>query len=505
MITPAISVLSAVEGLEIATPAFAHFVLPITILILVGLFMLQRRGTAGIGSWFGPVTLVWLLVLLALGLRQIVLEPAVLSALLPWHAARFLWTNGASGLLVLGAVFLVVTGTEALYADMGHFGRRPIRLAWFVLVLPALLCNYFGQGALLLAHPELSEQPFYALAPHSLLVPLVVLATLATIIASQAVISGAFSLTRQAIQLGYCPRMTIVHTSAEEIGQVYVAEINWLLMVSTIALVLGFQSSGHLAAAYGVAVTTTMVISTVLFYVLARERWGWSRLKAGLPVALFLLVDLAFFGSNMTKIAHGAWFPLAVAAGIFVLMTTWKRGRYLLLRRFRSRALTLEDFLEKLPGQRIPRVEGYAVFLNSDAESVPAALLHNLKHNRILHQHVAVLTVISEQVPRVPRGRKLEVEELGQGFVRLVAHYGFMEEADVKSIFALARDHGLELHPAEVSFFLGRERVLPSKRPGMALWRDHLFAALSRNALSATAYYGIPPDRVVELGSQVEI
>jgi KUP system potassium uptake protein len=299
--------------------------------------------------------------------------------------------------------------------------------------------------------------------------------------------------------------MTIVHTSAEEIGQVYVAEVNWLLMLATIGLVLGFGSSGSLAAAYGVAVTTTMVISTVLFYVLARERWGWSRLAAGLPVGLFLAVDLAFFGANMTKIAHGAWFPLVVAAAVFVLMTTWKRGRYLLLRRFRSRALTLEDFLEKLPSQGIPRVDGTAVFLNSDARSVPAALLHNLRHNRVLHERVVVLTVVHEQVPRVPRTRKLELEELSQGFMRLVAHFGFMEEASVGRIFALAREQDLELEPRQVSYFLGRERVLPSKRPGMALWRDRLFAALSRNALSATAYYGIPPDRVVELGSQVEI
>ncbi len=505
MITPAITVLGAMEGLEEAIPALKQAVIPITCTILIGLFMLQQRGTAGIGAWFGPVTLVWFLVIAALGIRQMIERPAVFQAILPWHAVRFFVTNGSAGFLVLGAVFLVATGAEALYADMGHFGRRPIRVAWFALVLPALLCNYFGQGALLIEHPELSEQPFYALAPRPLLVPLLVLATLAAVIASQAVISGAFSLTRQAIQLGFSPRMNIVHTSAEEIGQVYVPEINWILMGSTLALVVGFRTSSDLGAAYGVAVTATMVISTLLLFVLARQVWGWSLRRVLLTVGSFLLIDLAFLGANVPKILHGGWFPLVVAGAIFILMTTWKRGRQLLARRLRARAIPLSEFQLLLATQNIPRVEGKAVFLYSEPDSLPVALLHNLKHNRILHKSITVLTVVTRQVPRVSPEEKLEIEDLGDGLTRIVAYYGFMEQPDVREILALARPRGLDLDPREVSFFLGRERVVSGAQPGMASWRDRLFAFLSRNALGATDYYGIPPDRVVEVGSQVEI
>ena len=505
MITPAISVLSAVEGLSVATPVFDPLVIPITIVILICLFAVQRHGTGGIGAWFGPVTLLWFVVIAALGAAELVQHPGVLAALWPVHALSFLARTGGQGYLVLGAVFLVMTGAEALYADMGHFGVRPIRRAWFALVLPALLLNYFGQGALLLDTPESVEQPFYALAPGWMLVPLVVLATAATIIASQAMISGAFSLTRQAIQLGYSPRMRIVHTSSDEIGQVYVPEVNWLLMLSTVALVLGFRSSGSLAAAYGVAVTATMVISTLLFAFLARERWGWP-LYAVVPlIALFLALELCFFGASMVKVAHGAWFPLVVAASIFALMATWKRGRVLLHTRLSRRAIPLQEFVRLLETQDIPRVEGKAVFLNSDTGSVPASLLHNLKHNRVLHKSVTVLTALTEEVPRVEPERRIEILHFGQGFSRLVARYGFMENPNVPQILALARERGLDLPLREVSFFLSRERILTGKRTGLAGWSDRLFGLMARNALGATTYFGIPPDRVVEIGAQVEL
>jgi KUP system potassium uptake protein len=506
MITPAISVLSAVEGLNVVTPVFIPFVIPITIVILIALFAVQRTGTRGVGNYFGPVTAVWFVVISLLGAVQMVRHPSVLAALLPWHAVNFLAQGGGAGFLVLGAVILSVTGAEALYADMGHFGLRPIRLAWFVLVLPALLLNYFGQGALLLDHPELAEQPFYALAPGWMLFPLVVLATAATIIASQAMISGAFSLTRQAIQLGYAPRLKIVHTSSEEIGQVYVPEVNRFLMFATVAVVLGFRSSDALVAAYGVAVTATMVISTLLFAFLARERWRWPLYAVIPPIALFLALELSFFGASLLKIAHGAWFPLVVATGIFWLMTTWKRGRSGLRQQLNQRAIPLQEFMQLLAKQDIPRVDGTAVFLNSEADAVPPSLLHNLKHNRVLHEKVTLLTALTEEVPRVEPERRIEVLDLGQGFTRLVARYGFMENPSVPQILAAASARGLDLPVRDVSFFLSRERIIPRRRASfLARWRNQLFAFMSRNALGATAYFDIPPDRVVEIGAQVEI
>ncbi|MFQ5666181.1 MAG: potassium transporter Kup [Candidatus Binatia bacterium] len=505
MITPAISVLSAVEGLEVATPFFEPYVIPITIAILVSLFLLQHQGSARVGAIFGPVTLVWFLVLAVLGFQGIVQEPHVLVAIDPSHGLAFFLRNRTRGFFVLGAVFLVATGGEALYADMGHFGKRPIRLAWFALVLPALLLNYFGQGALLLKNPATAHNPFYRLSPDWALYPMVVLATAATIIASQAIISGCFSLTRQAVQLGYSPRLEIGYTSSEEIGQIYIPPINWILMLSTIGLVLGFKSSSRLAAAYGVAVATTMVITTLLFYVVACELWRWSRWVAG-PLALaFLAVDLGFFGANIIKVEHGGWFPLLVAAVVFALMSTWNRGRQILAERRRTGALPMERFLDDLAVNPPARVRGTAVFMTGDPEGVPPALLHNLKHNKILHERVALLTVVTEEVPHVPRGQRVQIESLGNGFHRIIAHYGFMEDPNIWHILARAKENGLEFKVMETTFFLGRETLIPTKKPGMAIWRERLFAFMSRNAQRATTFFRIPPNRVVEIGEQIEL
>jgi KUP system potassium uptake protein len=505
MITPAISVLSAVEGIGNITAVFTPYVVPLTVVILVSLFLVQSVGTQKVGVFFGPVTGLWLFVIAILGLRSLVQNPRVLFAVNPFYGFEFLRTNHLPGFLVLGAVFLVVTGTEALYADMGHFGHRPIRLAWFYLVFPALLCNYFGQGALLLASPEKADHPFYSLAPEWALVPLVVLATAATIIASQAVISGAFSLTRQAIQLGYLPRLRIVHTSPTEIGQIYIPDVNFVLMVTTIGLVLGFRSSSQLAAAYGVAVTTTMLITSILYFLVARRVWHWSLLKAGVPVALFLVVDLAFFGANISKIAHGAWFPLVIGGVVFLLMTTWKKGRAILYDKMYASNPRIDDFLAEIRANPPTRVPGKAVFMAGGADTVPPALLHNLKHNKILHTEVALMTVTTEEVPRIPRAEKVQVHELGQGFHRVIARYGFMEEPNVPHVLAIARELGLDFDLAEVSFFLGREHLLPDRRPMMAVWREKIFAVMSHNAQGATSFFHLPPDQVVELGAQIEI
>ncbi|HSF18023.1 MAG TPA: potassium transporter Kup [Vicinamibacteria bacterium] len=505
MITPAISVLSAVEGLRNITAAFEPYVVPLTIAILVSLFLLQRFGTQRVGVAFGPITVSWLLVIAVLGISRLAIRPQVLVALNPLHGVEFLAANRHTGFLVLGAVFLVVTGTEALYADMGHFGRRPIRLAWFTLVFPALLANYFGQGALLLDHPEEAAHPFYGLAPAWALVPLVGLATLATVIASQAVISGAFSLTRQAIQLGYLPRLQIVHTSPTEIGQIYIPEVNYALMVTTIGLVAGFRSSSQLAAAYGVAVTTTMLITSILFFVLARRVWKWGLLAVGVLVGLFLVVDFAFFAANIAKIAHGAWFPLVIGGISFALMTTWKKGRAILYEKLYANNPSIAEFVRDLESRNIDRVDGKAVFMAGGLDTVPPALLHNLKHNKVLHREIAFMTIVTEEVPRVPRDEKVEVEHLGQGLHRLIAHYGFMEGPNVPHALALAREKGLDFELEDVSFFLGREQLRPDRRPALSLWREKLFATMSRNAQGATTYFHIPAEQVIELGVQVEI
>ncbi|RKG88676.1 potassium transporter Kup [Corallococcus sp. CA049B] len=505
VITPAISVMSAVEGLSVATPVFQPYVIPISLVILLLLFMVQRKGTAGIGSVFGPLMTVWFLVLAVLGVKELLHNPAVLWSLSPVHAVQFFMDNGWHGFLVLGAVILVVTGGEALYADMGHFGAKPIRRAWFGLVLPSLVLNYLGQGALLLRHAEAARNPFFLLAPEWALYPLVALSTAAAVIASQALISGSFSTTRQAMQLGYCPRMEVVHTSAEEMGQIYLPGINGALLVGVIALVLGFGSSSRLAAAYGIAVTTTMGITTLLAYVVARERWGVRRAVALPVVSLFMLVDLAFFGANVAKIPDGGWFPLLLAVCIFTLMTTWKRGRDILAGKLRAASLGLKDLLGSFGDHPPLRVPGTAIFMTGNPEGTPPALLHNLKHNKILHEQVVLLTIIPEEIPHVVAQERVEVEPLEQGFVRVVARYGFMENPSIPDILKRCREKGLQFQLMGTSFFLGRETLIPTKKPGMAVWREALFTWMSRNARSATAYFRIPPNRVVELGSQVEL
>ncbi|MET0399051.1 MAG: potassium transporter Kup [Longimicrobiaceae bacterium] len=505
MITPAISVLSAVEGLKVATPLFEPYIIPITIAILVGIFAVQSRGTAGIGKVFGPVTLVWFAALAALGISWILREPRVLLSVSPHYAVRFFAENGWHGFLVLGSVFLVVTGGEALYADMGHFGRKPIRLAWFSIVLPALLLNYFGQGALLLLRPEAVENPFFEMVPPWALYPVVVIATMAAIIASQALISGAFSLTMQAVQLGYLPRVAIEHTSARERGQIYIPGINWLLMVSCIGLVLGFRSSSNLAAAYGVAVTTTMVVTTILLAVVQRERWKWGAPAVAAFSILFLLIDLAFWGANIVKVPHGGWFPLVVGALIFALMTTWKTGRGVLAKRLADSSLPWELFMKDVAGSPPHRVPGTAVFMYGNPTGTPPALLHSLKHYRVLHEQVVLLVIETAEVPHVDPEERSSVEALGHGFFRILVRYGFMEEPNVPEALAAVRADGLELAPMRTSFFLGRETLIPSRHPGMALWREHLFAVMSRNARPATSFFCLPPNRVVELGTQIEL
>ncbi|HTO23807.1 MAG TPA: KUP/HAK/KT family potassium transporter, partial [Spirochaetia bacterium] len=420
-------------------------------------------------------------------------------------AVRFFLVNRVHGFLVLGDVVLAVTGAEALYADMGHFGKRPIRLAWFALVLPALMLNYFGQGALLLRDPSAVENPFFRLAPAWALYPMVALATLATVIASQAVISGAFSLTRQAVQLGYSPRVEVDHTSEREIGQIYIPGINWALMLATIALVLGFRSSSNLAAAYGVAVTTTMTITTILLYFVERELWGWKLLPALALTVFFLVVDLSFWGANMIKVEQGGWFPLAVAALVFTLMSTWKRGRALLANTFGMRGLPVEIFVRDIANSHPVRVPGLAVFMTRNTEGVPPVLLHHLKHNKVLHEQVVLLSVLTEEIPSVPREERVRVESVGQGIFRVTARYGFMEDPNILAVLTEAEHEGLNFKLGQTTFYLGRETLLTTRRPGMARWRKALFAFMSRNARSATAYFRIPPNRVVELGAHIEL
>ena len=504
MLTPAISVLSAVEGLEFVAPGLRPLVIPITVAILIGLFALQRRGTGRVGTLFGPVVFTWFVAIAALGMHGIAEHPAVLWAALPHHAVSFFAHNGFHGFTVLAAVFLVVTGGEALYADLGHFGPRPIRLGWFLLALPALLLNYFGQGALVLTDPEAAHNPFYRLAPTWALWPLVVLATAATVIASQAVISGAFSLTHQAIQLGYAPRLAISHTSAEERGQIYVPLVNWMLLIAACALVLGFKSSSNLAAAYGMAVSAEILLTTALLCVVAWQRWGWRRGAIALGV-LLLPIDFAFFGSNLLKLTHGGWFSLLVGAVVFVLMSTWKRGREVLRERLEEAALPIDLFLPDLETSTLPRVPGTAVFLTGDPAGTPIALLHNIKHNKIVHERTILLTLLTEDVPYVKEGERVTVKALDQGFCRIVARYGFMEMPNVPALLERVRSDRFPIDMAHVSYFLGREQLISTGGSGMGRWREVLFAYLSRNAQSANTYFRVPPNRVVELGAQVEL
>jgi len=506
MITPAISVLSAIEGLEVATPMFAPYVIPITIAILLGLFALQRHGTARVGTFFGPIVLVWFLVLAVLGVQHIAEDPAVFAALSPTHGVQFFLRNGVRGFLVLGSVFLVVTGGEALYADMGHFGRLPIRLTWFAVVLPALLLNYYGQGAMVIAHPETLEQPFYLMAPRWALLPLVGLTTVATVIASQAVISGAFSLTRQAVQLGYLPRMRILHTSDREIGQIYVAGINWVLMIASIGLVLGFRSSSRLAAAYGVAVTTDMVFTTILFGYVALNRFRWPSWSVLALVAGFLAIDLGFWGANLPKIPHGGWFPLVIAGSILVLMTTWRVGRLLVWRRMKEQTLPVDLFVRNMEQSSVHRVPGTAVYMHSGVRSTPPALLHNLKHNKVLHERVFLLSVVTREVPHVPREERIRFKALGAGIYEVEVSYGFTQDPHVPAALAQCDESaGGPFKPMETSYFLGREKLIAGGRKDMPVWRVRLFAMLSRNSLGATDFFKLPPNRVIELGAQMEL
>lgn len=502
MITPAISVLGATEGLEVAAPSLGQYVIPGTIVILILLFLLQKRGTASVGAVFGPVMLLWFLVLSLLGIAQIAGNPGVLLGVSPSYGLSFLMRNRLPGFLVLGAVFLVVTGGEALYADMGHFGARPIRFAWFAAVLPALLLNYFGQGALLLSNPDAASSPFYLMAPEWSLYPLLILATMATIIASQAVISGAFSMTRQATMLGFWPRIQIAHTSAREIGQIYVPSINWILMTATIGLVVGFGSSSNLAAAYGIAVTTTMVITTLLAAVVARHRWKWSLPAVlGLTVS-FLVIDVAFFGANIVKVLEGGWFPLLAAAMVFLLMTTWQTGRRLLARRMADLVVPIEEFFQMLESRDVRRVPGAAVYMTGSPTGTPPALMNNLRHHHVVHEQVLLLTIVTEETPRVDPAERVDLDDLGHGIVRIKAHYGFMEQPDVLELLSTK---GLPVPPLQDStFFLGRESVVAGGH-GMSQWRARLFARLVHNSTQATAFFNVPPDQVMEVGSQVEL
>ena len=505
MITPAISVLSAIEGLKIATPVFAPYVVGITIAVLIGLFTVQKFGTAKVGTAFGPVMVVWFTTLAVLGITHIVREPAVLQAVSPHHAVNFFLRNKVPGFLVLGSVFLVITGGEALYADMGHFGLKPIRRIWFAFALPALLLNYFGQGSFLLHSPQGVANPFFLMAPKWALLPMVILATSAAVIASQAVISGSFSLTRQAVQLGYLPRIRIRHTSEREIGQIYIPSINWLLMFSAIGLVIAFRSSTNLAAAYGVAVTATMGITTTLTAVNARESWKWP-LAASLGFALFFLCfDLSFFGANIVKIADGGWFPLMIGVITFTLMSTWRMGRRILSAKLATGSLSAADFVREVASNRIPRVPGTAIFMSRSSEGIPTTLLHNIKHNKVIHQRVVFLTVDIEETSHLADEERSHWEDLGHGVYRLTLRFGFMEDPNIPLALEAIENSPVEFNAMTTSYFLGRETLIPTKQPGMAIWREHLFAWMMRNASSASSFFSLPPNQVIELGAQVEL
>lgn len=506
IITPAISVLSAVEGLKVVTPAFEKAIVPITIAILVALFSIQSRGTGKVGVLFGPITLIWFITIGILGIRGITLNPEVLAAFNPWQAVRFLIEHKWESAITLGGVFLVVTGGEALYADMGHFGRRPIRLAWFCIVLPGLLLNYLGQGALMLSagEPATIVSPFHQLAPSWFLLPLVVLGAMAAVIASQALISGAFSLAMQAVQMGFMPRLAIEHTSESEHGQIYIGSINRAIMVGSIALVLHFQTSSNLAAAYGIAVSLTMFITTVLLGQIAMRRWRWPAWKAWLVCGVFGIVELGFIAANLTKIGQGGWVPLSIGAVLLFTMLTWKRGRVVLAGKFSEMSLPLDELVASLGTSGPARVRGTAVYLSASGGFTPQALLHNLKHNQVLHQKTIILTVQPERTPRVKDEGRIDVKELGMGLWRVIARFGFMEQADVPAILASCAGHGLDVNPESTSFFLGRETIVATRK-NMPYWQARFFALLSRGSQSAMEFFRIPPNRVIELGAQIEL
>jgi len=505
VITPSITVLSAIEGLRVAAPALSRWVVPLTVIVLLALFWFQKRGTGRVGSVFGPVMCVWFVAIGLVGLHNIVQHPLVLRAINPWYAVTFFAHQGGAGFLVLGAVVLCVTGAEALYADMGHFGRNPIRIAWYGFVMPGLMLNYFGQGALLIHHPEAVSNPFYLAVPAWGLYPMIVLATAAAIIASQAVIAGAFSVMRQAIQLGFLPRMPVVHTSTEEIGQIYLPWINRLLMVMVVLVVIGFGSSNALAGAYGIAVTGTMTIDTTLFLIVAWRMWKWRPGVIALMGVFLLTVDLSFFAANLLKVEHGGWFPLVLALAVFTILTTWRRGRDLVLRQLKHGGVALAPFIANLAGHPPTRVEGTAIFLVSDPDAVPHALLHNLKHNKVLHDRNVILTVETLETPYADPGERIQVEDLTHDFYRVTLRFGFAEDPNVPKALQECGRQGLDFKLMETTFFLSRETIVATDRPGMALWRDKLFAFLARNALPATAFFSIPGNRLIELGAQVEI
>ncbi len=505
VITPAISVLSAIEGLEIAAPSLKPYVVPLTVAVLVLLFMFQKKGTAGVGMLFGPVMMAWFAVLALGGLLNLIAVPQILAALNPYYGLRFLYQNGWVAFVGLGAIVLALTGAEALYADMGHFGRRPIRLAWFSYVFPALALNYLGQGALIIGDPKAISSPFYLLFPDWLLYPMVGLATAATVIASQAVITGTYSMTQQAIQLGFLPRTYIVHTSAQEEGQIYIPSINWMLLLAVVAAVVGFESSTNLASAYGVAVTGTMLITTVLTFFVVRFAWHYNWFLCVLATGFFLVIDLAFFSANTLKIAQGGWFPLVIGVVIFTVMTTWKRGREILVEHLRQTQVPLKPFLESIVAENITRVQNTAVFLVANPDGAPNALLHNLAHNQVLHKRVVFLTVIFREIPYVATEQRVQVETLGHDFYRVKVFYGFMDKPDLPAALEACRGDGLEFTPLATSFFISRETIVPTPGGGMADWREQLFATMSRLAGSAADYLNIPANRVIEVGTRIEI
>jgi KUP system potassium uptake protein len=505
VITPAISVLSAVEGLEVISPHFRHYVVPITLLVLFALFAVQKRGTGGIGRFFGPITLTWFLTIAVLGVVQIVDHPEILEAISPLHALRFMWAQPGTTFIILGAVVLCVTGAEALYADLGHFGKRPIRLAWFMVVMPCLTLNYFGQGALLLADPDAVKNPFFNMAPPWMLLPLVCLATMAAVIASQALITGAFSVTKQAIQLGYLPRLKIQHTSVRHTGQIYMPFVNWSLFTAIVLAVVMFKSSTNLAAAYGIAVTLDMLITTVLTFYVIRYSWKYPLWLCVAATGTFFLVDLAFFSSNLLKLFAGGWFPLLIGGAVFTLMMTWKRGRMLMAEKQHAESIELNSFLDALFIAPPARVEGTAVFLTSDTGTVPNALLHNLKHNKVLHQQNLFVTVRSHEVPWIGLDRRLKVEALGHDCWQVVVSYGFKNDVDLPEALEAMRGRGCELGAMTTSYFLSRDVVVPTIGSGMAPWREKLFAQMHHNASAAAEFLNLPSNAVIELGSKVEI
>ena len=505
VITPAISVLGAMEGLELVTPLFKDFVLPVTILILIGLFWFQKHGTARIGLVFGPIMVLYFVVIGGLGLGGIIMNPIVLQALNPIYALDFFLHHQHEAYFAMGTLILVVTGGEALYADMGHFGRLPIRRAWIAVVLPSLVLNYFGQGALLLQSPEAAKHPFYMLAPQWLLIPLVILATSAAVIASQAVITGVYSLTHQAIQLGLWPRMQIVHTSSREIGQIYMPQVNWALLIGCVWLVWSFKNSSGLAAAYGIAVSGTMICTTLLLYVVAKNVWKWSWAKTISILTVFLIIDFAFFSASIIKTADGGYVPLLIAAVFYVMMLTWRKGRQILSERLKNSVVSLDKFLEQMRSHHLARVPGVAIYMVNDPETTPPSMVHNVKHNKVLHEKVIILSISTKQVPVVAEGERMKFEKVEGCIFRAVAKYGFMESPDIVDIVGRMKQQGLDVDLAKITFFLGRETLIASDRPGMAMWREHLFSFMARNAQRATAYFNIPADQVIEVGIQVEL